>query len=102
MLKEAMEHRGWRFRELSDGLASLGVVMAPAAVNRRVNRGNFSAGFLLMCLEALQAEVDIQWREWSDTPSTPKTLPRTSGRKKKPVEALEDIVGGWSANRAVK
>ena len=54
-----MDSRGLRFRELSERLAAMGVAMKPPAVNRRINRGNFTAGFFLMCLEAMEARFEV-------------------------------------------
>lgn len=56
MVKRAMRERGWGYQELSDALQPLGIKRSATVLNRRINRGNFSAGFLLACLEVLQAK----------------------------------------------
>lgn len=52
-LKAGMVARGWGYRELSAALAVEGFRTSPAVLNRRINRGNFAAGFLLACLAVL-------------------------------------------------
>jgi len=54
LVKRGMEARGWGYQELSEALRPLGIKRSAAVINRRINRGNFSAGFLLACLEALK------------------------------------------------
>ncbi|AXE34651.1 hypothetical protein DK843_10280 [Chromobacterium phragmitis] len=54
MVKQAMLKRGWGYQELSAALQPLGIRRSAAVLNRRINRGNFSAGFLLACLYVLQ------------------------------------------------
>lgn len=54
LVKRGMQGRGWGYRELSEALRGLGIKRSAALINRRINRGNFSAGFLLACLEVLQ------------------------------------------------
>ncbi|MGT2458971.1 DUF6471 domain-containing protein [Cupriavidus basilensis] len=55
MVKRAMKARGWGYQELAEALRALGIKRSATVINRRINRGNFSAGFLLACLEVLQA-----------------------------------------------
>ncbi|RJG05361.1 hypothetical protein D3870_04405 [Noviherbaspirillum cavernae] len=55
MVKRAMHERDWSYKELSDALSLLGIKRSATAINRRINRGNFSAGFLLACLHVMQA-----------------------------------------------
>lgn len=56
MVKRAMRERGWGYQELSDALKTQGIKRSATVLNRRINRGNFSAGFLLACLSVLQAK----------------------------------------------
>ncbi|WP_162897157.1 DUF6471 domain-containing protein [Chromobacterium rhizoryzae] len=58
MVKRAMRERGWGYQELSDALQPLGIKRSTAVLNRRINRGNFSAGFMLACLHVLQQNED--------------------------------------------
>lgn len=54
LIKRQMQARNWGYRELAEALRPLGVKRSAAVINRRVNRGNFSAGFLLACLSVLK------------------------------------------------
>lgn len=54
LLRVEMTKRGWRYQRLALELKlKLGVLETPAQLSRKINRGKFSAGFLLLCLEAL-------------------------------------------------
>ncbi|EEF27625.1 conserved hypothetical protein [Ricinus communis] len=53
-IKGAMLERDWGYKELAEALKKLGVRRSPTAINRRINRGNFTAGFFLACLFALK------------------------------------------------
>ncbi len=53
-VKRGMYARGWGYQELSEALRPLGFKRSATVINRRINRGNFSAGFLLACLEVLK------------------------------------------------
>jgi len=37
-----------------------GINRSAAAINRRINRANFTAGFLLACLRALDYEIELR------------------------------------------
>lgn len=52
-IKNELDKRGMSYRELAEALGREGVEISPMAVNLRVNRGEFSAGFLFACLRAL-------------------------------------------------
>lgn len=54
LIKRQMQARNWGYAELSLALRAQGVKRSPAVINRRINRGNFSAGFLLVCLKVLE------------------------------------------------
>ena len=56
LVKRGMYARAWGYQELSEALRPLGIKRSAAVINRRINRGNFSAGFLLACLKVLQAK----------------------------------------------
>lgn len=58
LIKRRMKARAWGYRELAEALKSQGVKRSAAVINRRVNRGDFPAGFLLACLYVLENEVD--------------------------------------------
>lgn len=53
LLRRVMNNRGWGYQELAEALQDIGSMQSAAVINRRINRGNFSAGFFLMCLQAL-------------------------------------------------
>lgn len=52
-IKTELDKRGMSYRELAEALGREGMEISPGAVNLRVNRGEFSAGFLFSCLRAL-------------------------------------------------
>ena len=56
VIKRAMRARAWDYAKLADALKALGMRRSAAVINRRINRGNFSAGFLLACLNVLGGE----------------------------------------------
>lgn len=60
LLKGAMRERGWGYGELSEALKPLGIKRSAAVINRRINRGNFNAGFLLACLQAMGFALDAR------------------------------------------
>ena len=70
MVKRAMSERGWGYQELSDALQPLGIRRGAAVLNRRINRGNFSAGFMLACLHVLQ-QNEGQSSLQADKPTRP-------------------------------
>lgn len=53
MLKRHMFRLDWTYQDLAKALQPLGITRTAAVLNRRINRGNFSAGFLLACLAAM-------------------------------------------------
>lgn len=60
LIKRAMQERGWGYRELSDALKPYGIKRSPAAINRRINRGNFTAAFALICLRAMGCRLELR------------------------------------------
>ena len=101
LLKQALEDKGWGYRQLSEALASMGVCMSAPAINRRVNRGNFTAGFLLMCLKAMGAGLGISAEGSAPEHSAmPKALGKTPKKPEKPMDMLESILGGWGAKKS--
>lgn len=63
LIKRAMQERGWGYTELAEALEAQGIRRSAAAINRRINRGNFSAGFLLACLQVLGCALELRERE---------------------------------------
>lgn len=53
LVRELREDEGVTYQELSRRLAAHGVDIEPRALNNKLNRGNFTAGFGLTVLEAL-------------------------------------------------
>jgi Domain of unknown function (DUF6471) len=61
LLQDAIAQRGLNYPQLSELLAETGYEGDVKALARRVNRGTFDAGFLLMCLTALgTVKVNLQ------------------------------------------
>ncbi|WP_407278236.1 DUF6471 domain-containing protein [Aromatoleum evansii] len=60
LIKLALMKKGWGYSELADALKAQGIRRSAAAINRRINRGNFSAGFLLACLQAMGCEFEVR------------------------------------------
>jgi ribosome-binding protein aMBF1 (putative translation factor) len=59
LIKQAMRDRGWGYEELAEAL-SQGVRRSAAVINRRINRGNFNAGFLYACLWATGSALELR------------------------------------------
>jgi hypothetical protein len=76
MLRSMLLDRQWGYAELSEALAPFGIKRSAGVINRRINRGNFSAGFFLACLSAMQVEVDLR-------PKKPKATPRGAAKEAK-------------------
>lgn len=86
MLKAEMTARNWGYRDLSEHLSKLGVDIDPPTINRRINRANFSAGFLLMCLKVMGLRIDV----------LPEAHPpRKRATSEKPLDALENLMSNW-------
>lgn len=60
ILQFAMMKRGWGYKELAEALRTMGITRSAAAINRRINRGNFTAGFFLACIVAMRFELDLR------------------------------------------
>ena len=56
LLRVEMKKRGVSFKALARSLGGLKIEETPAQVNRKVNRGKFSAAYLLACLDVLGVE----------------------------------------------
>ena len=54
-----MQQRAWGYRELAEALNAVGIRGNGPTINRRINRGNFNAGFLLACLSVLGNGADV-------------------------------------------
>lgn len=54
LLKAEMEREGATFKVLSRNLEREKIYETAAQLNRKINRGKFSAGFFLACLAALE------------------------------------------------
>lgn len=60
LIKQCMRERGWGYEELAEALRSQGIRRSAAVINRRINRGNFSAGFLFACLWAMDCALELR------------------------------------------
>lgn len=63
LIKQAMRERGWGYEDLAEALRNQGIRRSAAVINRRINRGNFSAGFLLACLWATGCAFEVRKAE---------------------------------------
>ncbi len=57
LLKAEMARRNLSFEDLANLLAEIGVHEKPHSINNKINRGTFSAIFLVQCLKAMGREV---------------------------------------------
>lgn len=57
ILKAELIRRGISYQDLSVRLQALGVVHTTANLTNKINRGRFSALFLIQCLEAIECGV---------------------------------------------
>lgn len=69
LIKQGMAQRAWGYRELAEALEREGLRVSAPVLNRRINRGNFSAAFLLACLSALGNGSDV-----ADVIAVPKAV----------------------------
>lgn len=56
ILKAELKRRGVSYRELSERLAEKGVSLSEQGVNNKISRGGFTAGFFVLCLDAIGAQ----------------------------------------------
>lgn len=54
-----MKQRRLSYKALSRELEELGIYETPDQLNRKVNRGKFSAAFWLACCKAMNIEVTL-------------------------------------------
>lgn len=57
LLKGELKRRGITYAQLAAKLADLGVQENERNLNNKINRGGFTAAFLIQCLEAIGAQV---------------------------------------------
>ena len=55
LLKGEMKRRGVTYRQLSEHLAGMGIHETEKNLNNKISRGGFTAGFFVLCLEAIGA-----------------------------------------------
>jgi len=53
ILKAELKRRGVTYAELAERLGELGVAENERNLNNKISRGGFTAGFFVMCLEAI-------------------------------------------------
>lgn len=107
LIKQTLEERGFGYKELAERLGNFDLTMTPTAVNRRINRGNFSAGFLLACLQALEVSnisfLDERLGTTSTKVDSPEQKSDGASRSKGSTLPLEDILLNFgSKNRGTK
>lgn len=93
LLKQQMFALGWRYADLARALAELGIRRSPEVLNRRINRGDFSAGFFLACLEVMRVELILQPKDGPPRDSPDKT--RAVESKTNSSGTQEEQKGGW-------
>lgn len=98
LLKQTLDGKDWGYRQLSQKLATMGIDVSAPTINRRINRGNFTAGFLLMCLKAMGAGFEV-CPEDGAAPARSEGAGKTA-KPQKPVDALETLFGGWSVKKS--
>lgn len=57
LLKGAMKTHGFSYKLLAAALARQGVHLSPKSLSTKINRGAFSADFLVECLRAMEVGV---------------------------------------------
>lgn len=57
ILKAELKRKGVSYRELSERLAQKGVTLSEQGVNNKISRGGFTAGFFVLCLDAIGVET---------------------------------------------
>lgn len=55
LLKSELKRKGMTYAQLAEKLRKIGVVENERYLNSKINRGSFSAAFLLQCLEVINA-----------------------------------------------
>ena len=53
MLKAELKRRHMSYKDLADKLGAIGIEDSERNITNKVNRGTFSAAFLVQCLEAI-------------------------------------------------
>jgi len=53
LLKAEIKRKGFTYAELSQKLATKGIIEKEANIRNKLSRGTFSAAFLIQCLEAI-------------------------------------------------
>ena len=53
LLKGELKRKGVTYRQLAERLKAMGVHETEQNLNNKISRGGFTAGFLLICLEAI-------------------------------------------------
>lgn len=56
LLKGELKRRGVTYRQLAERLETMGVHETERNLNNKISRGGFTAGFLILCLEAIGAK----------------------------------------------
>jgi hypothetical protein len=55
LLKGELKRRGVTYRQLAEKLEAMGAHETERNLNNKISRGGFTAGFLVLCLEAIGA-----------------------------------------------
>jgi Domain of unknown function (DUF6471) len=57
ILKGELKRRGVTYAQLAQSLGALGVTENERNLNNKISRGGFTAGFFVMCLEAIGCQT---------------------------------------------
>lgn len=57
LLKAELVRRDISYQQLAERLAKIGVKESPENLTNKINRGKFSAMFLIQCLEAIECKL---------------------------------------------
>jgi hypothetical protein len=57
ILKSELKRRGITYTELAERLADLGIQENERNLTNKISRGGFTAGFFVMCLEAIGCQT---------------------------------------------
>lgn len=56
ILRAEIKRRNLNYEQVAEKLAELGVKESPKNLSNKIARGGFTAGFFIMCLEAIGAQ----------------------------------------------
>lgn len=104
LIKETLVDAGLGYGDLTQQLAELGLPLTQAVVCRRVNRGHFSGGFFLLCMQALQAtRIDFEGERRGVVridPAVTDSGTSTGANPKRNELSMDDMAMRWGIKAA--